>query len=235
MEKSEGKRRGRPPKKTYDEKAQFQELLDKVDYCYEVNGEIKATALELEMNPIRVKKLLITSGKLVYEETAQIQRLLAYGRSMQEIQETMNLKKSSINSYLPYSKIPYKANEISANADRCDLYRKRKLAVDNISGPESLWEAILLFQNYPFKTNSGSSFKYELKPDSEGNPSKELLIRQKDESLSITLATVVEAYEKSTRIKATVIESPQALGNWEGILYIYWIFYRFGLIKVPQN
>jgi len=70
------KRRGRPPKKDYDEAKQFNDLLREVDFCFDSTGEIKATAIELNMNPIRVKKLLITSGKLEYDETRQIQRLL---------------------------------------------------------------------------------------------------------------------------------------------------------------
>lgn len=134
-----GKKRGRPANKQYDEEALKEQLLNNVDFIFHLAGEIKATATELGMSPIKVKKLLITSGKLEYDETRQIQRLLAYGRSMKEIQEKLGLGKSSINSYLPYNKIPYKDVLISASADRCDLYRKRKAAVQAIVDKESLW------------------------------------------------------------------------------------------------
>ena len=109
--KNNEKRIGRPPKKTYDAKKQFEELLETVDYVYELTGEIKATAVELDMSSTKIKKLLITSGKLEYDETKEIERLMAYGKKLGEIQAELGLKKSSINSYLPYTKVPYKEAE----------------------------------------------------------------------------------------------------------------------------
>lgn len=82
-------KRGRPAKKQYDEEALKEQLLNNVDFIFDLAGEIKATAAELGMSPIKVKKLLITSGKLEYDETRQIQRLQAYGKSMKEIQEEL--------------------------------------------------------------------------------------------------------------------------------------------------
>jgi len=189
------KKRGRPPKKDYDEAKQFNKLLEEVDYCYDNTGEIKATAVELGMNPIRVKKLLITSGKLEYEETGQIQRLLAYGKSMIEIQSEMNLKKSSINSYLPYSKLPYKEDEISANADRCDLYRKRKAAVETITDRESLWECIVLFGNYLFETAAGKKFRYHCDSDAKQ-------IAVEESGLTIPFDAIADTYEGNSSISA---------------------------------
>ncbi len=116
---------GRPKKKEYDAHKQLADLMAKVDFAYEQTGEIKATAVKLDMKPEKVKKLLITSGKIEYEETAMIQRLLAYGRKMPEIEQELGIKKSAINSYLPYTKVPYNTEEVSANADRCRRYRLR--------------------------------------------------------------------------------------------------------------
>lgn len=110
----------------YNPDKMLEDLMMRVDEVYDRTGEIKATAEELELNPIKVKKLLVTSGKLVYAETAQIQRLLAYGKGMAEIQKEMGLKKTAINSYLPYSKVPYKGEEVSKNAKRCKRYREKK-------------------------------------------------------------------------------------------------------------
>ena len=73
----------------------------------------------------------------------------------------MGLGKSSINSYLPYTKASYKESEISANADRCDLYRKRKKAVEKINDFESFWLCIGLFSGYPFLTVDGNKYTYE--------------------------------------------------------------------------
>lgn len=152
------KRKGRPPKKNYDEEKQMAQHLACVDDCFTQTGEIRATAEELGISSIKVKKLLITSGKLEYEETRQIQRLLAYGKKLSEIQQELGLKKSSINSYLPYSKVPYKENEISANAERCDLYRRRRVAIERIHDSESLWKCMTLFQRYKFCTIEETGF-----------------------------------------------------------------------------
>ena len=230
---------GRPPKKNYDAEKQFRELLETVDYIYDINGEIKATAAELEMSPIKVKKLLITSGKLEYDETRQIERLLAYGKSMVEIQVELGLRKSSINSYLPYTKIPYKESEISANADRCNLYRKRKRAIECISDMESLWDCVILFQNYTFYTTSGLKFTYVVK----GN---EMFISCKEKS--VTFSTIEKVYKKVMRDREVAINGdlklvngkmvysrPKDIGDFFGISYIYPIFCRFGLIDVAEK
>ena len=239
MDMNSGRKLGRPPKKNYDAEKQFRELLDTVDYIYDLNGEIKATAAELEMSPIKVKKLLITSGKLEYDETRQIERLLAYGKCMAEIQVELGLKKSSINAYLPYTKIPYKEAEISANADRCDLYRKRKRAIECIRDMESLWDCVILFQNYTFYTESGLKFTYVVK----GN---EMFISRKEKS--VTFSTIEKAYNKVLHDREAAINGdaglanermvysrPKDIGDFFGISYIYPIFYRFGLIDVPEK
>lgn len=36
------------------------------------------------------------------------------------------LSKSSVHSYLPYTKIIYNVDELSLYAERCRMYRKRK-------------------------------------------------------------------------------------------------------------
>jgi len=231
MMNEEKKKLGRPKKKEYDESQLFRNLLNGVDYVYDCTREIKATAEELGISAIKVKKLLITSGKLEYDETRQIQCLLAYGKKMDEIQQEMGLKKSSINSYLPYSKIPYKSEEISSNADRCELYRKRKAAVEGIKDIDSLWNCILLFQNYSFRTSTGLKFSYKVKWNKKGKKNRELIIDQKE--ISITMSTVEGAYERTEAGK--IYAEPEELGDLSGISYLYPIFYRFGLIDVPDK
>ena len=239
-------RKGRPPKKSYDEEAQRKRLLAYVDYIYDNTKCIRATAEELQMSTVKVKKLLVTSGKLQYAETEQIQRLMAYGMKMAEIQAQLGLKKSAINSYLPYSKVPYKEEEVSANADRCELYRNRKQAVAAIYDIESLWKCIELFAGYPFYTVSGLKFTYSVKGG-------EIFIDRKKQS--ITRSTVEKAYEKVCTdshpnvdyeieglgeievdgLIKPMYKRPKELGDLFGISYIYPIFYRFGLIDVPEK
>ena len=57
------KKLGRPSKKSYDPMAVMEELLSTVDAVFEEKQEIKATAIELALTELKVRKLLITSGK----------------------------------------------------------------------------------------------------------------------------------------------------------------------------
>ena len=230
------KKIGRPPKKTYDAKKQFMQLLETVDYIYDCTGEINATATELDMSSTKIKKLLITSGKLEYDETKQIQRLMAYGKKMSEIQDEMGLKKSSINSYLPYSKVPYKDSEISANAERCELYRRRKRAVEilNVGGEDELWNTLVEFEGYVFQKPTGENFKYEIRREKDGQRSIILRIAGKDmeESEYLPWDTVLNVFRSIGRNKECSESSEQS--DSCGVSYIFAIFCRFGVLNDEQ-
>lgn len=228
------KKSRRPPKKDYAPEAILNLLLKTVDEVFEEKQEIKATAHELGMSELKVKKLLITSGKIEYPQTGEIQALQRQGTSINEIQVFTGLSRASINAYLPYTKVPYKESEVSANADRCNLYRRRKEAVHGIVNEDTLWQCVLLFQNYPFKTVTGLPFSYEIRRGRNGAYTKELWIDRRGESKSLTMSTINKAYQKSREIE-DIVERPKALGDLRGISYIYSIFYRFGLIEVPEK
>lgn len=227
------KKLGRPCKKLYDPMAVMEELLSTVDTVFEEKQEIKATATELDLAELKVRKLLITSGKLRYPMTEQIQELQRAGKKLEEIQSILGLSRASINAYLPYTKIPYKESEVSVNADRCELYRKRKAAVENIIDSDTLWDALLLFQGYKFFTITGLQFSYEIRKGRSGEYTKELWIDRRGESKSLTMSTILKAYENS--IGAGIVDRPKALGDLRGVSYIYPIFSRFGLIEVPEK
>lgn len=227
------KKIGRPRKKTYDPITVMKELLSTVDAVFEEKQEIKATATELDLAELKVRKLLITSGKLRYPQTKEIQELQRAGKKMEEIQSILGLSRASINAYLPYSKIPYKESEVSANADRCELYRKRKAAVDRIINSDTLWDALLLFQGYTFYTMTGLQFSYAIRKGKSGEYTKELWIDRRGESKSLTMSTILKAYENS--VGAGIVDRPKALGDLRGVSYIYPIFFRFGLIEVPEE
>lgn len=150
--------------------------------------------------------------------------------------------------------------EVSANADRCELYRKRKEAVErlvhtinshtidthatdevdtadigNTTDIDSLWNAIILFQNYPFKTATGLPFSYIIKIGRNGEYTRELWIDRWGESKSLTMSTVVRAYKKAVELRGEEVSRPKALGDLRGVSYTYSIFYRFGLIEVPEK
>ena len=213
--------------------AVMEELLSTVDAVFEEKQEIKATAIELDLAELKVRKLLITSGKIHYPQTGEIQELQKAGKKPEEIQNILGLSRASINAYLPYCKIPYKESEVSANAERCELYRLRKAAIAKICDGDTLWDALLLVQGYTFYTVTGLQFSYEIRKGRRGEYTKELWIDRRGESKSLTMSTVLKAYENS--VGAGIVDRPKALGDLRGVSYIYPIFYRFGLIEVPEK
>lgn len=98
---------------------------------------------------------------------------------------------------------------------------------------ENLWNCVVLFQNETFKTMSGLFFTYELKLGRDGKYTKELWVNRRENSKSLTWSSVWRAFEKTEG--KPVAARPKDLGDIRGISYIYGIFYRFGLIEVPEQ
>lgn len=99
---------------------------------------------------------------------------------------------------------------------------------------QALWEAVIEFQGYKFKTYSGLIFSYSLKKGRNGSYTRELFIDRRENSKSLAWSSVLLAFKNIHKIGA-VVKRPKALGDIRGVTYIYAIFYRFGLIDVPEN
>lgn len=130
------------------------------DEVGDVPGRKKQELLaeEFEISRIKVRKILITTGDIICPQTQQIQTLIKSEMSIGAVAEKMGISISSVNSLLPYSKGVY-GLDVSAAADRTQLYRARKQIITELqdaiqTGDWSLelWKAICLFQNYPFFT-----------------------------------------------------------------------------------
>ena len=74
--------------------------------------------------------------------------------------------------------------------------------------------------------------KYE-KAES-GEYTKELWIDRREGSKSLAWSSVLLAYHNIGRI-GEVVGRPKDLGDIRGVSYIYGMFYRFGLIDVPEK
>lgn len=98
---------------------------------------------------------------------------------------------------------------------------------------EHLWECVILFQKYPFKTMKGFPFSYSLKMGKNGFYTRELWIDRRENSKSLTWGSVMAAF-RNTQPKR-VIERPKALGDIRGVSYLYPMFYCFGLIDIPDK
>ena len=81
---------------------------------------------------MKTRKILITAGVYHTEISEQINAMREQGMRIPEIMNATGLSKSSVHSYLPYTKMIYNVDELSLYAERCRMYRRRKQAVEQL-------------------------------------------------------------------------------------------------------
>lgn len=99
---------------------------------------------------------------------------------------------------------------------------------------ETLWKCVVMFRNCRLKTMSGLPFNYRLKIGHDGEFTKEIWIDRRKNSKSLAWSSVLLALG-NIRELGEVVDRPKALGDVRGVSYIYAMFYRFGLIDVPEK
>ena len=67
-----------------------------------------------------------------------------------------------------------------------------------------------------------------------GQYTKELWIDRRENSKSLAWSSVLLAMNNIKEVGA-VVDRPKALGDIRGVTYIYGMFYRFGLIDMPDK
>ena len=233
-------KRGRPRKKPdYDRTEQIDVLLEKaVDLFGEPFDDrkersedapsIREVANAMETTPLKIRKILITTGYYSTELSRKVQSLREQGCSIQQIMKQTGLKRASVNAYLPYSRGSYNLSEPTLYAEQGKAYRKRKSVCErlsqNINSPdveEYLWDAIVAFADYPFKTETGLPMKYTV----EGG---EIFFNRKEKS--VTRATVMRAFNQARQIQKTegCVSGPKKLGTFVAS-YLYPIFLQIGV------
>ena len=228
---------GRLKKKPeYNSELQFNNFFQELSDAYEKADSLRSLADELNISPLKLRKLLITADVFTSDICTEINNLYQSGKKIPEIMKLTGLSRASVHSYLPYTKGLYNAAELSLNAERCRAYRIRQEQVrllQETPSEENLWQDIIVFQDYPFKTATGLPFRYKLKVGKNGEWNRELLIDRREKSKSLAWSSVILAFENSTKISEEV-KKPKVLGDIRGISYIYPILWRFGLIEVPE-
>ena len=232
-------------KPEYDAGKNLKDQMDAAVALYEEDCSLQSIADVLNLNPIKVRKLLITAG--VYEsevaEKAQdtferYRKTQDYKTSILSTATVLGLSKASVTSYLPYEKGVYFPREapvekISVGAERQRRYRAvRKLRTEPTE--EHLWEVVLLYSGVRFKTYSGLPFTYEIRKGRNGQYTKELWIDRRENSKSLAWSSVLLTMNNIKEVGA-VVDRPKALGDIRGVTYIYGMFYRFGLIDIPET
>ena len=232
-------------KPEYNAGKNLKEQMDAAVIRYKDGMTLQSIADALSLNPIKVRKLLITAG--IYEsdvaETVQhtfykYRETQSYKDAILSTASELKLSKASVTSYLPYEKGVYFPKEapvekISVGAERQRRYRAvRKLRTEPTE--EHLWEVVLLYSGVRFKTYSGLPFTYEIRKGRNGQYTKELWIDRRENSKSLAWSSVLLALRNMKRVGA-VVDRPKAMGDIRGVTYIYGMFYRFGLIDVPDD
>ncbi len=232
-------------KPEYDAGKNLKVQMDAAVALYNSEMSLQAIADALNLNPIKVRKLLITAG--VYESDAakKVKNTFEEYRKTQDHKTAilstaavLKLSNASVTSYLPYEKGVYflsaaDKKKISVGAERQRRYRAvRKLRTEPTE--EHLWEVVLLYAGVRFKTYSGLPFTYEIRKGRNGQYTKELWIDRRENSKSLAWSSVLLALGNIKKV-GEVVERPKALGDIRGVTYIYGMFYRFGLIDVPDE
>ena len=238
-----GGRKKRKPK--YDAGKKLKEQLDAAVVLYNSEMSLQVIADALSLNPIKVRKMLITAGvyesdtaKLVRQTFHSFRETQDYSTAVTSTMSALQLSRPSVTSYLPYEKGAYfpekaEAANISAGAERQRHYRA-VVALRKNPCEENLWKCVVAFRGYKFKTLSGLPFTYTLKKGRGDEFTKELWIDHREDSKSLAWSSVILVYHNIGKI-GEVADRPKALGDIRGVSYIYGIFYRFGLIDVPEK
>ena len=188
------------------------------------------------------RKPLITAGVYESDVAEKVQDAFEKYRETQDYKTALlstaaalDLSKASVTSYLPYQKGVYfpstEKEKISVGAERQRRYRAMKRWRADPT-EENFWGVVLAYTGVKFKTYSGLPFSYEIKKGRNGEYTKELWIDRRENSKSLAWSSVLLALKN---IKEEVVERPKALGDIRGVTYIYGMFYRFGLIDVPDE
>ena len=125
-------------KPEYDAGKNLKEQMDAAVALYGEKCSLQSIADALNLNPIKVRKLLITAGVYESEVAEKVQDTFEEYRETQSYKEailstaaTLELSKASVTSYLPYQKGVYfpstaSKEKISVGAERQRRYRAMK-------------------------------------------------------------------------------------------------------------
>ena len=230
-------------KPEYDAGKNLKEQMESAVAFYNSEMSLQAIGDELGLNPIKVRKLLITAGVYESEVAEKVRDTFEEYRETQNYKEAilstandLQLSKASVTSYLPYKKGVYfpstEKEKISVGAERQRRYRAMKQWRINPT-EENFWGVVVAYAGVKFKTYSGLSFSYEIKKGRNGAYTKELWIDRREKSKSLAWSSVLLALGNTKG--EVVVDRPKALGDIRGVTYIYGMFYRFGMIDVPDE
>ena len=223
-----GRKKSKPE---YSADRNLAQQMEAAVLLYKDNMPLQAIADALSLNPIKVRKLLITAevyesdtARLVQQTFNTFRETQGYSAAVTSTMSALQLSRPSVTSYLPYEKGVYfpeeaEAANISAGAERQRHYRA-VVALKKNPCEENLWKCVVAFRGYKFKTLSGLPFTYRLKKGRGDEFNKELWIDRREDSKSLAWSSVTLAYHNIGKI-GEIVDRPKAMGDIRGVSYIY--------------
>lgn len=105
--------------------------------------------------------------------------------------------------FVKVRRVPIKAGKyefaVADRTARASVFQRKK-ALERLHSEksvEALWNAVVAFQEYRFRTYSGLVFSYRLKKGREGAYTKELFIDRCEKSKSLAWSSVLLAFGKT--------------------------------------
>lgn len=126
--------------------------------------------------------------------------------------------------------ISFQLNNVQLN----DIQQQSLSLFHEDCSEDNLWQVVIAFQDYPFRTATGLPFQYKLKVGKRGGWNKELVIDRRENSKTLAWSSIRLAFQNACDIKGEV-KRPKALGDIRGISYIYPMLWKFGVIEVPEK
>ena len=179
----------------YDAGKNLKEQMESAVALYDSKMSLQAIGDALNLNPIKVRKLLITAGVYESDVAEKVQDTFEEYRKTQDYKTALlstatalDLSKASVTSYLPYQKGVYfpstEKEKISVGAERQRRYRAMKRWRGDPT-EENFWSVVVAYVGVKFKTYSGLPFTYEIKKGRNGEYTKELWIDRREKSKSL--------------------------------------------------
>ena len=183
----------------------LKEQMDAAVALYDSEMSLQAIGEELGLNPIKVRKLLITARVYESDMVEKVQATFEEYRETQDYKtsilstaNTLQLSKASVTSYLPYKKGVYfpstEKEKISVGSEGQRRYREIKRWRSDPT-EENFWGVVLVYAGVKFKTYSGLPFSYEIKKGRNGEYTKELWIDRREKSKSLAWSSIVGTWK----------------------------------------
>lgn len=98
-------------------------IIDDICAYYKREGSINKAAKLAKISEQKARKLLITAGVIQPEKSRQAMLYLSRGLKKTEVAEKLGISVKALESYLPYSRMPYKQTNRSLNALKIARWR----------------------------------------------------------------------------------------------------------------